>query len=277
MPENRKSRVRWALILRVTVLLLINLFPFYWMFLTSIKPGTELFTNPPTVITTTPTFDAYWRLLETTNFLQYAKNSLIISVGATILCVAVSTLGAYAVTRFTFPGSELFSTTVLYAYAFAPIVIVVPLYSMFRDWGLINSYAGMILAYASFGLPLCMWMLRPFFDAISLQLEEAAFIDGASRPKSFFYVVLPQAVPGIVAVSVFTFLLAWEDYLFARVLITRDDMKTLPIALHDLNNASLIDWPLAMSGAVLITLPVIFGFLFFQRYLVAGWGAGAVK
>ncbi len=274
---KRVTRVRWFLLIGIVLLVVVNGFPFYWMALTSVKPGAELFAQPPMFITTDPDFSAFTRLFTTTDFLTYAKNSVIIATGATAVSVAVSALAAYGLTRFPFPGSRAFSTAILYAYTFAPIVIVVPLYGMFREAGLINSYLGMILAYASFGVPFSMWLLQPFFRAIPAELEEQAFVDGANRIKSAWYVVIPQAVPGLIAVSVFTFLLAWEDYLFARVLITEDHLKTLPVALHDLYNASLQDWPLLMAAAVLINVPVLIAFLFVQRYLIAGWGAGAIK
>ncbi|TDE89520.1 carbohydrate ABC transporter permease [Occultella glacieicola] len=274
---KRLAQPRWILGIGILIVLAVNLFPFYWMVLTSVKPGTELFSNPPRFFTTAPDFGAYGRLLESTGFLTFAKNSLIISTGATLLSIAVSAMAAYGLTRFRFPGSRAFTTAILYAYTFAPIVVVVPLYGLFRDMGLINTYAGMILAYASFGVPFSMWLLRPFFNAIPKELEEAAFLDGANRVKSAWYVILPQATPGIIAVSVFTFLLAWEDYLFARVLITDTNMKTLPVALHDLQNASLQDWPLLMAAAALVSLPVLLAFLYLQKYLIAGWGAGAIK
>lgn len=275
--RSRLGRVRWFLLAGILLLVVVNGFPFYWMVLTSVKSGTELFSWPPSFFTTSPDVGGFERLFSDTNFLTYAKNSVIISTGATALSVAVSALAAYGLTRFPFPGSRAFSTAILYAYTFAPIVIVVPLYGMFRDAGLINSYLGMILAYASFGVPFSMWLLQPFFRAIPAELEEAAFLDGASRVKSVWYVVLPQAMPGLIAVSIFTFLLAWEDYIFARVLITDDKLKTLPIGLYDLFNASLQDWPLLMAAAVLVVAPVLLAFLFAQRYLIAGWGAGAIK
>ena len=275
--EKTRLRPRWPLIVGIVLLVAINLFPFYWMVLTSLKRGTELFTNPPSFFTLNPDIGAYTRLLSDSGFLTNAKNSVIISTGATVLSIAVSAIAAYGLTRFTFPGSKAFSTSILYAYTFAPIVIVVPLYGMFRDIGLINTYGGMILAYASFGVPFSLWLLRPFFSSIPKEMEEAAFIDGANRIKSAWYVIFPQATPGIIAVSVFTFLLAWEDYLFARVLITETSMKTLPVALYDLYNASLQDWPLLMAAATLVSLPVLLAFLFLQKYLIAGWGAGAIK
>lgn len=277
VTTHRLRRIRWFLWGAIILLIGINLFPFYWMLLTSFKPGPELFLSPPQFYTLTPDLGGFERLISRTNFLTYAKNSLIIATGATILSVTVSALAAYGLTRFPFHGSRAFSTAILYAYMFAPIVIVVPLYGMFREADLINSYLGMILAYASFGVPFSMWLLQPFFRSMPEELEEAAFMDGASRLKAIWHVVLPQATPALIAVSIFTFLLAWEDYIFARVLITQDHMKTLPIALHDLYNASLQDWSMLMAASVLITVPVLVAFLIVQRYLVSGWGAGAIK
>lgn len=274
---KRTTSMRVAIFAVAAVVVLVNGFPFYWMALTSIKPGTELFSDPPSLFTLAPDLDAYVRLFTETTMLTALRNSLIVSVGTTVLSVAVAALGAYGLTRFRFFGSGAFSTAILYAYTFAPIVIVIPLYGLFRDLGLVNSLFGLILAYSSFGVPFAMWLLRPFFAAMPPELEEAAFVDGASRWKSAWYVVMPMATPALIAVSVFTFLLAWEDYLFARVLITEADHKTLPVALYDLFGASLQDWPLIMAFSVIINVPVLIGFIFAQRYLVAGWGAGAIK
>lgn len=252
-------------------------FPLYWMVLTSVKPGSEIFSTPPQFWTTVPTLEAYARLLSTTNFTTYLRNSLVTAGGATALSLFVSTIAAYGITRFRFRGRETFARTILYAYTFAPIVIVVPLYGIFRDVGLGNSRLGLILAYGSFGVPFSLWLLRSFFASIPIDLEEAAMVDGANRPRAVWHIVFPLALPGVIAVSVFTFLLAWNDYLFAKVLITDDELKTLPVGLHDLLNASLLDWPMLMAGAVLINIPVIAGFLLTQRYLIAGWGTGGVK
>lgn len=269
----------FALLKLASVVAVVGLcaFPLYWMALTAVKPGTEIFSSPPLFFTTDPTLAAFRRLLSMTRFTTYLTNSVVTAGGATVLSLAVSTLAAYGVTRFRFRGREAFAQAVLYAYTFAPIVIVVPLYGIFRDVGLVNSRLGLVLAYASFGVPFSLWLLRSFFASIPLDLEEAALIDGANRPRAVWHVILPLALPGVIAVSVFTFLLAWNDYLFARVLITDDALKTLPVGLHDLLSASLLDWPMIMAGAVLTNLPVLIGFFFAQRYLIAGWGSGGVK
>lgn len=270
---------RFRLVKIVAAVIIVGLcaFPLYWMVLTSLKPGSQIFSSPPQFWTTTPTLEAYGRLLSTTSFTTYLRNSLITAGAATAVSLFVSTMAAYGITRFQFRGREAFARMVLYAYTFAPIVIVVPLYGIFRDVGLSNSRLGLVLAYASFGVPFSLWLLRSFFASIPLELEEAAMVDGANRPRAVWHVVFPLALPGVIAVSVFTFLLAWNDYLFARVLITDEALTTLPVGLHDLFSASLLDWPMLMAAAVLINLPVLVGFFLTQRYLIAGWGTGGVK
>ena len=146
----------------------------------------------------------------------------------------VATLAAYGITRFRFRGRETIAGTMLFTYMFAPIMIVVPFYILMRGAGLTNSHLGLILAYTTFSLPFSMWMLRSFFQSIPLELEEAAMIDGASRPKAVRLIIVPLALPGVIAVSIFTFIVAWNDYLFARVLIGTDNLKTLPVGIQDL-------------------------------------------
>jgi ABC-type glycerol-3-phosphate transport system permease component len=134
-----------------------------------------------------------------------------------------------------------------------------------------------VLAYTAFCLPFALWLLRTFFQAIPLELEEAAMTDGASRAQSVLHVVLPLAAPGVVATGTFTFILAWNDYIFARVLISADELKTLPVGIADLYNASVVDWGMIMSAGMLVLLPVLAVFLVIQKYMVAGWGSGGIK
>ena len=160
---------------------------------------------------------------------------------------------------------------------FAPIMIVVPFYIVMRGLGLVNTHFGLILSYTTFSLPFSMWLLRSFFQSIPIDLEEAAMIDGASRPQAVIRVILPMALPGLIAVSLFTFVVAWNDYLFARVLIGSDDLKTLPVGIQDLYESTVTDWGMVMAAGVMITIPALIFFVMIQRYLIAGWGAGAVK
>ena len=260
-------------------LVLITLcgFPLVWMVLTSIKPDEEILSAAPAFWTANPHFRAFERLFETTNFPTYFANSLIVAGSATVLTVFVGALAAYGITRFRFRGRELVAGTMLFTYMFAPIMIVVPFYIVMRNLGLVNSHLGLILSYTTFSLPFSMWLLRSFFQSIPIDLEEAAMVDGASRPQAVIRVILPMAFPGLIAVSIFTFIVAWNDYLFARVLIASDSLKTLPVGIQDLYESTVTDWGMVMAAGVMITLPALAFFIAVQRYLVAGWGAGAVK
>ncbi len=252
-------------------------FPLFWMGLTSVKPDREIITATPRMWTSLPHFDAYRRLFAETKFETYFFNSILVAGGSTLLTILVAVLAAYGITRFRFKGRESIATVMLFTYMFAPIMIVIPFYIMMRKLGLTNSHLGLMLSYASFSLPFSMWLLRSFFQSIPLELEEAAMIDGASRPQAVARVVVPMALPGVIAVSIFTFIVAWNDYLFARVLIGKDELKTLPIGIQDLYESSVTDWGVIMAAGVMITIPALVFFVSVQRYLIAGWGAGGVK
>ena len=146
-----------------------------------------------------------------------------------------------------------------------------------RTLGLANTHLALVLAYSAFSLPFALWMLRTFFQSIPIDLEEAAMTDGASRLRAVIHVVIPMALPGIIATGIFTFILAWNDYIFVRILITSDNLKTLPVGIADLYNASVIDWGMIMASGMLVIVPVVIVFSYVQKFLVAGWGSGGVK
>jgi ABC-type glycerol-3-phosphate transport system permease component len=274
---SRSVRASVARHLAAVVLSLLCGFPLLWMVLTSIKPDREILTAVPTFWTSDPTLGAYQRLFEQTKFLTYFRNSIVVAGSATVLTVLVGTLAAYGITRFRFRGRDFVAGVVLFTYMFAPIMIVVPFYILMRQAGLTNSHSGLVLAYVTFSLPFSMWLLRSFFQSIPLELEEAAMIDGCSRPQAVMRIIVPLALPGVIAVSIFTFIVAWNDYLFARVLIGADDLKTLPVGIQDLYESTITDWGMVMAAGVMITIPALLIFILLQRYLIAGWGAGAVK
>lgn len=252
-------------------------FPLAWLILTSIKPDREIFTSEPTFWTDQPSLDAYARLFEETNYLTYFFNSIIVAGSATLLTIIVATLAGYAITRFRFPGRETIAGGMLLTYMFAPIMIIVPFFILMRGIGLTDSHLGLVLSYTTFALPFSMWLLRSFFQSIPIDLEHAAMTDGASRPQAVWYVIVPLALPGVIAVSIFTFIVAWNDYIFTFILITSDDLKTLPVGLFDIYTSSVTDWGMITAAGVVITLPALVFFVFVQRYLIAGWGAGGVK
>ena len=269
----RGQTIYWS----AAILLVLTAFPFFWMISTSFKPLKEIFVYPPYFFPKNFTIANFDRLFEQTRFVTYFKNSIFVSMSAVILTMTIATAGAYSLTRFKFYGREKIASLILFTYMFAPIMIVIPFYVLIKKIGLANTHLALIMAYTAFCLPFSLWLLRAFFQSIPMALEEAALVDGAGRIRAVIYVILPLALPGIIATSIFTFILAWNDYIFVRILITSDELKTLSVGIADLYNATVIDWGMIMAGGMLITVPVLIFFIFVQRYLIAGWGAGAIK
>lgn len=270
--------VRSQLVLLMALALLIfTAFPFAWMASTAFKPPREIFLTPPTLWPSAWDLDNVRRLFDETRFLTYFRNSVTVSLSTVGLTLLLSTPAAYSLTRFRFYGREKLAALILFTYMFAPIMIIVPFYVMVRFLGLTNTHTGLVMAYTAFCLPFNLWMLRTFFQSIPVDIEEAAMIDGANRFQAVVYVVLPLALPGVVATGIFTFILAWNDYIFARVLLSADELKTLPVGIADLYNASVVDWGMIMASGLLVIAPIAGVFVFIQKYLVAGWGAGGVK
>jgi ABC-type glycerol-3-phosphate transport system permease component len=252
-------------------------FPFFWMVSTSFKPPVEVFAQPPSFIPHDPTWENFWRLFTATNFLIYFRNSVVVSGLAVLLTMVVSTAGAYSLTRYQYLGREKIAGLILCTYMFAPIMVVIPFFILVKKLGIENTHFALVLAFTSFCLPFTLWLMRAFFKTIPVQLEEAALVDGAGQVRAVIYVVLPLALPGIIATSIFTFILAWNDYIFTRILIASDELKTLPVGVQDLFHSALIDWGLIMAAGMMITIPALLFFVAVQRYLIRGWGAGAVK
>ncbi len=276
-PRARKLAARGLLYVGASVLVFQAAFPFLWMASTSMKPPGEVFAQPPSFIPQAPTWENFWRLFTSTNFLIYFRNSLTVSGLAVLLTMVVGAAGAYSLTRYRYSGREQIAGLILCTYMFAPIMIVIPFFILVKQVGIQNTHFALVLAFASFCLPFALWLLRAFFETIPIELEEAALVDGAGRLRAVLYVVLPLALPGVIATSIFTFILAWNDYIFTRILISADELKTLPVGVQDLFHSALTDWGLIMAAGVLITIPALAFFIAVQRHLVAGWGSGGLK
>ena len=257
---------------------LLIVFPLIWMGLTSIKPQTELFRIPPTFLPGDVTFEHYWRLLTETPFLTYFRNSMLLATSTTVLVVVVGTLGAFSLVRFAYPGRERLAQLVLFTYLLPSVVLIIPLYLMMVAAGLANTIASLVLAYTTFALPYALWLLRSFMAGIPEDLESAALVDGASRLGAFVDVILPQALPGIISTALFTFILAWNEYLYALVLVNSDQARPLTTGVMNMLITSFnIEWSLLMAASVMMSLPLIVIFTFLQGYLTSGFGAGGVK
>ncbi|MGH7321965.1 MAG: carbohydrate ABC transporter permease [Candidatus Rokuibacteriota bacterium] len=275
--QARRMIARASLYLGAALLVAQAAVPFLWMASTSFKPPGEVFAQPPAFIPDAPTLDNFWRLFDSTSFLVYFRNSLTISGLAVLLTMVVGAAGAYSLTRYRYPGREHIAGLILCTYMFAPIMIVIPFFILAKRVGIENTHLVLVLAFTSFCLPFTLWLLRAFFETIPLELEEAALVDGADRFRAVVYVVLPLALPGLIATAIFTFILAWNDYIFTRILISSDELKTLPVGVQDLFHSALIDWGLIMAAGMLITVPALGFFVIVQRHLVAGWGSGGLK
>jgi len=282
----------YALLVTVT---LVVCFPLVWAFFTSVKPKAEIFAWPPTLWPEVWTFenyralfagrDAYFQAGGTTAttappsafFLDWFLNSVIVALGTTAISTIVSTLAAYSLTRFRFPGQRAVPYLALVGYMVPSIIFVFPMFLVMADLRLTDTLLSLILGYVCITLPFCMWLMWAFFRGVPVEIEEAALVDGASRFRVFFEIVLPTAWPGIVAAAMFTLIVSWNDYLFGRVFMNSMENLPLTVGVMHFFDGTHVDWGLMMASSVLMTVPMAILFALLQRHLVAGFGAGAVK
>jgi multiple sugar transport system permease protein len=272
--DRLQSAVAYAILM---VFVVIVVFPFYWMVITSFKSEDQMrslvsmFWPSPAVI------ENYTHLLEKTEFLSWFRNSVVVAVSSTLLATAVGTIGAYALARLKFLGRAFMASAVLITYLVPPSILFIPLYAQIRNLGLADSLTGLIAAYPSFTVPFVTWLLMGYFESIPEELEESAMIDGATRFGAFWRVVLPLAAPGLLAAALYAFTQAWNEFLYALVFITNAKLRTLPVGLSTFITGDVYGWGFLMAGAVVTTLPVIAAYIYLQRYMVEGLTAGSVK
>lgn len=263
--------IAWTIVLCVA-------FPLFWMLLTSVKPQSELFRRPPSFLPETWTLEHYSRLLWETKFLTYFGNSVVLSIVTTVLVIVVATLGSYSLVRFRYRGRETMAFLVLFTYLLPSVVLIIPLYLMLVGLGLSNTVFSLVIAYTTFALPYALWLMRSFMAGVPEDIESAAMVDGASRMGAFRDVILPQLLPGIISTALFTFILSWNEYLYALVLVNSDDARPLTTGVMNMLISSFnIEWSLLMAASVMMSVPLIIIFAFLQSYLTRGFGAGAVK
>ena len=275
---KRRSRpvdwVRWILVL---VALALVLFPFYWMVNTSLKPASEIFLSPPTFVSPNWSFDAYTTVLTQRPFARYFFNSLVVTLGTTVLSVTLAAFAAYGFTRFFPRGATPFVIFLLFTKMLPETLLIIPYFQLMSDLGLLNSYLALVLAYSSFALPFSVWMLIGFFRSIPRAIDEAAIMDGASYLQTFVRVILPLAKPGLVAVALFTFLIAWNSYLWALVLTTDSTMHVLSVGVANMVGEYRVQWNELMAAAVIAAVPVMVLFSLLEKHLINAITSGAVK
>lgn len=283
----RRGRYRfvWTFV-GVGLILVYALGPFLWMAIASITPGLSqapAFNNLPEsagriqFFPRQPTLDNYYVLFRNMPFGGYMLNSAIISAGNMLLSLAVACLGAYAFVRFRFAGRNPLLVAMLTAYTIPNVVLLVPLLVIFRVYGLNNTHFGMMLAESTASAPFVLLLMINYFSTLPRELEEAALVDGCSRTQTLWRIVIPLSLPGIVAGGLLAFIMSWNNFLFAYLLTSTDDVRTLPVVMRQFAQGEPTIWGVSAAGAVLSTIPVALTFLLFQRMLINGLAAGAVK
>jgi ABC-type glycerol-3-phosphate transport system permease component len=278
MSRHSRRRYSWAL-LRYGLLglaLMYLLLPFFWMFLTSALPSSDLASMPPKIDLSSFSFQRYGELLTDPTFLSPMWNSTVVAVSTTLICISVGAPAAYAVARFRFPGSRAFMLTILATQMIPVIVLAVPLFVILQAIGLLDSYEGLILTYTAFILPLVIWILSGFFEDIPPSLEKAARIDGCTRLQTMVRIIMPLTATGLAATAIFAFITAWGDFFLALVL-TNVEAKTLPVRTAEFQGLFKLDYKTAATAGVITSLPVLLLALAFQRYIIKGLTEGGVK
>lgn len=284
----KHSRRRLSTLLMMGLMGLVLLFiyaPIVWLVLSSISTRAELLAVPPHWIPQHPTLKNYRDILVpgtavsevARTFKVTLRNSFIVAASTTLICLVAGSLAGYALARLRLPFRNALFMSILGVRMVPEISLVVPLYIIAARLALLNKPIVLIITYLSFALPFAIWMLSTFFESVPRELEDAALIDGSSRLGTLFRVVLPVAAPGIVSTALFTFLLAWDEFFFALIFTSTIAAKTVPVAIAEFTGRYAVDITAMMTGGVLAALPPVLLALVFQRYIVSGLSAGAIK
>lgn len=260
----------------LAALLVFLLFPFYWTFVTSIKPEKELYASIVTYWPKAPTFTSYTRLFTEYNFLKPMLNSLLVAFFTTVISLTVSLLAAYAFSRYRFRGRKFFMTLFLTNNMFPTVLLLIPLFAIMRKAGILYTPTALILSYTTFTIPFSIWLLNGYLDDLPRSLEEAAMVDGANRAQAFLKIIFPMLVPCIIATGAYVFMTAWNEYTFA-VMFTNERNRTIPVALKNFIGQLGVEWGMLTAGGIITIIPVCILFFFAQKRLVEGLTAGAVK
>ena len=262
---------------------LVIIAPPLWLFISSISSIRELLSVPVHWIPQEPTFERYLEILQATGsdaaavFRRSMINSFVVSSSVTAICVVIGSVAAYSFARLKFPGQAQMIYVLLFSYMLPPIMIIVPLYRIMGDFRLLDTLQGLIMLYAALILPFAVWIMRGYFQTIPSDLEDAAMIDGCSRIGALVRVVMPLSAPGLIATTLFCFLLAWEEFLLALILTSSPRAKTIPVAIAEFTGRHAIDYGMMAAGGVVAAIPPVLIALLFQKYLVSGLTSGAVK
>jgi trehalose/maltose transport system permease protein len=273
------SRTLFYVVLAIIFVYIV--FPFYWAFRSSITPDGELFVTPVHYWPNQPTFDHYAQVLGDGQFVRSLGNSALVAISTTLLALFIGTVGAYALGRFRFRGRLPVMYLILSMTMFPSIAILGSLFDLVRRFGLYNNLLSLIITYLVFTLPFTVWVLTSFFQSLPKELEEAAYVDGATPWQTLYKVMLPLVAPGMVTTGLLAFISAWNEFLFAVSFLQTPDKRTVPLAIFLFATSSgggfEVPWGAIMAGTVIVTIPLIVLVLIFQNRIISGLTAGAVK
>jgi len=275
--RNRKIGLRIALLIGLLIGAVFAGFPIFWMLVSSFKTNTEIFASPPQLITKGFSFDAYLAVLNDPEEIRFFINSYLVSGAVTVATLVVAILAAFAFSRYDFPFKKPLNVIIVSVQAVPPITLLVPYFGLVVTLGLFNTYPGLILTYMVFTLPYAIIMMTSYFNSIPRELDEAVKVDGANAWTALWRIIVPVSVPGIVSVAVYTFMISWNEYLFALTLTRTNDLRTVPVGIQLLIGQNSYHWNQMMAISILGSIPVLILFLIFQRYFIGGLTAGSVK
>lgn len=275
--EKQSRLATWLLYLGLAAGLLFACFPIVWMFFTSLKSNTEIFALPPSILPKVFTFEAYMSIFTDPVKLRFFFNSYLVAGVVTVLTLLIALLAAYGFSRYDFRLKKPFNLLVISTQTVPPITLLIPYFGMVVAFGIFNTYYALILTYLVFTLPYAILLMTGYLNTLPKELDEAVLVDGGSSWTALWRVIVPISLPGIVATAVYTFLLAWNEFLFALTLTKSMEMRTVPIGISLLMGQHAFEWNEMMAMSVLGSLPLLVLYLIAQRYFLAGMTAGSVK
>jgi ABC-type glycerol-3-phosphate transport system permease component len=275
LTERRKQ---WGVptLLFAILMALCAIGPFFYVILTALKSPEQIY-DVNEIFPSYITLDNFWDVLFASNFVRYFLNSIFVTIVTMLICMTLSVMAAYGLTRYHIFGADQIKITVLMTRMFPGILLCIPFYIIIKKLGLIDTYTGLIMMYCSFTLPFAIWNICAFFQQIPWEMEEAAFIDGCNRFSAFFRVILHVAKPGLFVTALFCFMSSWDEYMYSMIFINTTLQKTIQVGMQDFIGEYQTDWGKLMSAVALSLIPVLLFFAFVQKNLVSGLSAGAVK
>jgi ABC-type glycerol-3-phosphate transport system permease component len=274
---KRKFHHKVLILIGAIIISFYSLTPIAWIVSTSFKQPDVIFSNPPQWIPKAPTLENYAQVIQNPSMIQYFKNTVIVSLSSTVFAVVIAILAAYGFSRYKFKGKSVYLGMFLFSRILPRVSLILPFFVILNKIGLLNTHLGLIIVYIIIGLPITIWLAKGFFDKIPIEIEESAILDGCGPLRILFSIIVPISAPAIGAIAMYAFILAWNELLLALILTLDISTQTISIGLSYYKLEFGISWGNLMAGSVLMSIPAVLVFIFFQKSLVEGLTSGSVK